>query len=66
MAKFSYTKNITTTLKAIGVIDADNEIIYVDEVEKKLKTLFEEFNGATVELTIKVKESEELDEPMDE
>ena len=66
MAKFSYTRNITTTLKATGVIDADEGTIYVDETEKSLKTLFSEFNGATVELVIKVKENEELEEPIDE
>jgi len=66
MAKFSYTKNTVTTLKATGVIDSDNGTIYVDEAEKNLKTLFAEFNGANVELTIRVKENEELEEPVDE
>ena len=66
MAKFSYTKNTTTTLKAVGVFDYTNGTIYVDDTEKSLKTLFSDFDGANIELVIKVKENEELDEPLDE
>lgn len=66
MAKFSYTKNTTTTLKAVGVLDYTKGTIYVDDTEKSLKTLFSDFDGANIELVIKVKENEELDEPLDE
>lgn len=66
MAKFSYTKNTTTTLKAAGVLDCSAGTIFVDDTEKSLRTLFSDFDGADIELVIKVKENEELDEPMDE
>lgn len=66
MAKFSYTKNTITTLKANGVVNCEKGTIYVDDVEKSLKTLFSEFDGDNVELVIKVKENEELEEPLDE
>lgn len=66
MAKFSYTKNTTTTLKANGVLNCENGTIYVDESEKSLKALFSDFDGDNIELIIKTKENEELDEPFDE
>lgn len=66
MAKFSYTKNTTTTLKASGVLNCENGTIYVDETEKSLKALFSDFDGDEIELVIKTKENEELDEPFDE
>ena len=66
MAKFSYTKNTTTTLKANGVLNCENGTIYVDEVEKSLKALFSDFDGDDIELVIKTKENEELEEPFDE
>lgn len=66
MAKFSYTKNTTTTLKASGILNCDNGTIFVDDAEKSLKALFSDFNGDNIELVIKTKENEELEEPIDE
>ena len=64
MASFSYKQNKTTTLKACGFIDIDHTTITVDEEEKSLKTLLSDFNGSFVELVVKVKEEQELDEPV--
>lgn len=66
MAKFSYTKNTTTTLKANGVLNCESGTIFVDDTEKSLKTLFSDFDGDNIELVIKTKENEELEEPFDE
>lgn len=63
MNTFSYKKTTTTTLKATGFLDTDNMIIDVDGVDKDLSTLLSDFNGACVEISVKVKTDEELDEP---
>ena len=57
MANFAHKRTETTTLKAVGIIDGD---------EKKLATLFADFNGGCVEINIKTKNEEELDEPTSE
>ena len=64
MASFSYKQKKTTTLKACGFIDIDSMTITVDEEEKSLKTLLSDFNGGFVELVVKVKEEQELNEPV--
>ena len=53
----------TTSMKAAGILDADNMIIEVDGEPKDIKTLLSVFNGAPIELNVKVKEESELDEP---
>lgn len=64
MAKnFTYKKTETTALKAVGIIDSDRMVVDVDGEEKSLATLFTDFNGACVEINIKTKNEEELDEP---
>lgn len=64
MAKnFIYKKTETTALKAVGIIDSDRMVVDVDGEEKSLATLFADFNGACVEINIKTKNEEELDEP---
>lgn len=50
-------------MKAAGILDADNMIIEVDGEPKDIKTLLSVFNGAPIELNVKVKEESELDEP---
>ena len=63
MANFAYKRTETTTLKAVGIIDTDRMVIDIDGEEKKLATLFADFNGGCVEINIKTKNEEELDEP---
>lgn len=63
MSNFSYKKTTTTAMKVAGIIDTDNMTIDVDGEVKKLATLFADFNGDGVELNVKIKEEDELDEP---
>lgn len=63
MANFAYKKTVTTAMKVAGILDSDNLTVDVDGEEKKLSTLLSDFNGAPIEINIKVKDEEELDEP---
>ena len=63
MANFAYKKITTTAMKVAGILDADNMTVDVDGEEKKLSTLLSDFNGGTIEINIKVKDEEDLDEP---
>ena len=63
MANFAYKKTVTTAMKVAGILDSDNLTVDVDGDEKKLSTLLSDFNGAPIEINIKVKDEEELDEP---
>lgn len=60
---FVYKRTETTAMKIVGIIDTDNMTIDVDGEEKKLATLLSVFNGGGVEINVKVKEENELDEP---
>lgn len=60
---FVFKEVKTTSMKAAGILDADNIIIEVDGEPKDIKTLLSVFNGAPIELNVKVKEESELDEP---
>lgn len=60
---FVFKEVKTTSMKAAGILDADNMIIEVDGEPKDIKTLLSVFNGASIELNVKVKEESELDEP---
>lgn len=60
---FVFKEVKTTSMKAAGILDADNMIIEVDVEPKDIKTLLSVFNGAPIELNVKVKEESELDEP---
>jgi hypothetical protein len=53
-----------TTLKAVGILDTDRMIIDVDGDEKKLSTLLSDFNGGCIEINIKTKSEDELEEPV--
>lgn len=59
----TYKKSTTTALKASGILDIVNGTIDIDGVEKKVLSLLKDFDGAEVELSVKVKDEEELDEP---
>lgn len=65
MANFAYKKTVTTAMKVAGILDSDNLTVDVDGDEKKLSTLLSDFNGAPIEINIKVKDEEELDEPIE-
>ena len=65
MANFAYKKTVTTAMKVAGILDSDNLTVDVDGEEKKLSTLLSDFNGAPIEINIKVKDEEELDEPIE-
>lgn len=56
---FVFKEVKTTSMKAAGILDADK----VDGEPKDIKTLLSVFNGAPIELNVKVKEESELDEP---
>lgn len=64
MANFTYKKAVTTTLKVCGVIDVENGTIDVDGEAKKILSLLSDFNGGSIELVAKVKDEEDLDEPV--
>ena len=65
MANFAYKKTVTPAMKVAGILDSDNLTVDVDGEEKKLSTLLSDFNGAPIEINIKVKDEEELDEPIE-
>ena len=65
MANFVFKETKQTSMKVAGIIDSDNMIIYTDDEPRKLVTLLSAFNGAQIDLQIKVKEERELDEPLD-
>lgn len=63
MANFVYKRLTQTSMKIAGILDTDSMTVDVDGEDKKLSTLLSDFNGAGVEINIKVKDEEELDEP---
>lgn len=63
MANFVFKETKQTSMKIVGIIDTDNMTIDVGGEEKKLATLLSVFNGGVVEINVKVKEKNELDEP---
>lgn len=63
MANFVFKETKQTSMKIAGIIDTDNMTIDVDGETKKLSTMLYVFNGGGVEINVKVKEENELDEP---
>ena len=66
MANFVFKRTEQKAMKIAGMIDTDTMVVNVDGDDKQLKTLFSPFNGCDVEINIKVKSEDELDEPTDE
>ena len=64
MANFVYKKTETTSMKVVGILDTERMTINVDGDEKSLATLLSDFNGGCMEINIKTKNEEELDEPV--
>lgn len=65
MINFVFKETKQTSMKIVGIIDTDNMTVEVDGEEKKLSTLLSVFNGGGIEINVKVKEENELDEPTD-
>lgn len=63
MANFVYKRTEQKSMKIAGLFNANTMTINVDGVDKELSTLFSPFSDFEVEINIKVKEEEELDEP---
>lgn len=63
MANFVFKRTEQRSMKIAGLINTDTMTINVDGVDKDLSTLFSPFSDFEVEINIKVKEEEELDEP---
>lgn len=63
MANFVFKETKQTSMKIAGIIDTDNMTVEVDGETKRLATLLSVFNGGGVEINVKVKEENELDEP---
>lgn len=63
MANFVYKENRTRRMTLKGILDINEGTIFIDEDEKNLLTLLSDFDGAFVDLTIKVSEDEDLEEP---
>ena len=65
MAAFIYKKTSTTSMKVTGILNPQTMVINVDGEDKQLSTLLRDFADLPVEINIKVKDEEELDEPVD-
>lgn len=63
MANFTYKKTLTTQMKVVGTLDTDMMTIEVDGENKKISTLLSDFEGECIEITVKTKAEQELDEP---
>lgn len=63
MANFTFKETKQKTMKIVGFMDVDVMIIEVDGEPKKLSTLLSPFNGSPVEINVKIKEENPLDEP---
>ena len=50
-------------MKITGMVDTDAMTVDVDGETKKLSTLLSVFNGCDVDIQVKIKSEEDLDEP---
>ena len=64
MAKeLTYKKSTTITLKAVGDFDYENGTIYTEGEDYRLLDLMKDFNGAHIEVSVKIANNEDLDVP---
>lgn len=63
LANFAFKKTEQRTMKIIGELNTEIMTINVNGEDKRLATLLSPFTGYTVEISIKEKTDEELDEP---
>lgn len=66
MANFVFKETKQTAMKIVGILNSNDLTINVDGEEKKLSTLLSDFDGAAIEINVKVKDEEELDEPTED
>ena len=68
MANFLYKKTEVTSMKVAGILDIDENAITVeiDGEDKNLATLLSDFVGSNIEINVKTKNEEELEEPISE
>lgn len=67
MASFSYKVQNTKTLKVKGDFNVDAmTVLLEDEGERTLKSLFADFDGEIVDISIKTSSNDELDIPVEE
>lgn len=57
---YTYKQSKITTKKLVGVYDAQNNIIDVDGENKNIIEEMKDFEGAVVEVIVKVKEETDL------
>ena len=60
---FSYKLTTTKAMKVAGIIDTDAMTMDVDGEEKDLSKLLREYNGNIVEVVVRTKDEQDLDEP---
>lgn len=61
MAKnYSYKESKVTTKKITGMYDAENHVIEVDGENKNIIEELKDFEGAIVEITIKIRQETDL------
>lgn len=65
MSNFTYKLTTTKSLKVAGVLDIASMTVDVDGEQKKLSTLLSEYDGNSVDIAVRTKDEEELDEPED-
>lgn len=63
MANFTYKQTKITKLNLKGILDTTRMTIEIDETDKDLSALLADFDGACVQITVNVKEEQELDDP---
>lgn len=66
MANFVFKETKQTAMKIVGILNSNDLTINVDGEEKKLSTLLSVFNDSDVEINIKIKEENELVEPIED
>lgn len=62
---FVYEKTVTTKIKATGLLNLANGTIEVDGEEKKMSSLFSDFDDCEVVITMQISDKEEFDMPED-
>ena len=64
----NYKRTITTSLKAAGYINIEDDGVYLDTDDgmKNFKKLLSDFQGAAVELSVTVKDVSDLPDPSDD
>ena len=62
-SNFNYKRTTQTTMKVAGILDILRMTIDVDGETKSLATLLSPFQGTAIDLNVKVKDEEELEDP---